>query len=55
MPIMNGYEAAAAIRALGTDWSQRIPIIAMTANAYADDSTYVEDVVDSVVVDDYYY
>ncbi len=37
MPIMNGYEAAAAIRALGTDWSQRIPIIAMTANAYADD------------------
>jgi signal transduction histidine kinase/CheY-like chemotaxis protein/HAMP domain-containing protein len=37
MPIMNGYEAAAAIRALGTDWSQTIPIIAMTANAYADD------------------
>ncbi|RKM58802.1 response regulator [Butyrivibrio sp. CB08] len=37
MPIMNGYEAAAAIRALDTDWSQRIPIIAMTANAYADD------------------
>ncbi len=37
MPIMNGYEAAAAIRALGTEWSQRIPIIAMTANAYADD------------------
>ena len=37
MPVMNGYEAASAIRALGTDWSQRIPIIAMTANAYADD------------------
>ncbi|MCR5404974.1 MAG: response regulator [Butyrivibrio sp.] len=37
MPVMNGYEAAAAIRALGTDWSQKIPIIAMTANAYADD------------------
>ena len=37
MPVMNGYEAAKAIRALGTDWSQRIPIIAMTANAYADD------------------
>jgi signal transduction histidine kinase/DNA-binding response OmpR family regulator/HAMP domain-containing protein len=37
MPVMNGYEAAAAIRAIGTDWSQRIPIIAMTANAYADD------------------
>jgi signal transduction histidine kinase/CheY-like chemotaxis protein len=37
MPVMNGYEAAAAIRALGTEWSQTIPIIAMTANAYADD------------------
>ena len=37
MPVMNGYEAAAAIRALGTDWAQTIPIIAMTANAYADD------------------
>ncbi len=37
MPVMNGYEAAAAIRALGTDWAERIPIIAMTANAYADD------------------
>ncbi|WP_051538082.1 response regulator [Butyrivibrio proteoclasticus] len=37
MPVMNGYEAAAAIRALGTEWSQKIPIIAMTANAYADD------------------
>lgn len=37
MPVMNGYEAAAAIRALHTDWAERIPIIAMTANAYADD------------------
>ncbi len=37
MPIMNGYEAAAAIRALDSEWAQRIPIVAMTANAYADD------------------
>ncbi|MBE5826940.1 MAG: response regulator [Butyrivibrio sp.] len=37
MPIMNGYEAAAAIRALDSEWARRIPIIAMTANAYADD------------------
>ena len=37
MPVMNGYQAAAAIRALDSDWAQRIPIIAMTANAYADD------------------
>ena len=27
----------AAIRALDSEWAQRIPIIAMTANAYADD------------------
>ncbi len=37
MPVMNGYEAAAAIRAIPSDWAQKIPIIAMTANAYADD------------------
>jgi len=37
MPVMNGYQAAAAIRALNSEWAQRIPIIAMTANAYADD------------------
>ncbi len=37
MPVMNGYEAARAIRALGREDTDRIPIIAMTANAFADD------------------
>jgi PAS domain S-box-containing protein len=33
MPEMDGIEAAARIRALGTDYAQNIPIIALTANA----------------------
>ena len=37
MPVMNGYEAASAIRALGKPKGNRIPIIAMTANAFAED------------------
>ena len=37
MPVMNGYEATRAIRALGTAAAQHIPIIAMTANAFAED------------------
>ena len=36
MPIMNGYEATAAIRALA-DSRGKVPIIAMTANAFAED------------------
>jgi len=36
MPEMDGLEATRAIRALGGDWSS-IPIIALTANAFADD------------------
>ena len=37
MPVMNGYEATILIRGLKDEWAQKIPIIAMTANAYADD------------------
>jgi len=33
MPRMDGIEAADAIRALGTEYAQKIPIIALTANA----------------------
>ena len=37
MPVMNGYEAARAIRNLDRPDAGTIPIIAMTANAFADD------------------
>ena len=37
MPVMNGHEAARAIRALEREDAGRIPIIAMTANAFAED------------------
>lgn len=37
MPVMNGLEAAAAIRALEREDAKRIPIVAMTANAFEED------------------
>ena len=37
MPVMDGYEAARAIRALPDPQKARIPIVAMTANAFAED------------------
>ncbi|SDB61505.1 hybrid sensor histidine kinase/response regulator [Butyrivibrio sp. INlla16] len=37
MPFLNGYQATAAIRKLDKEDASQIPIIAMTANAYADD------------------
>ncbi|WP_297997130.1 response regulator [uncultured Oscillibacter sp.] len=37
MPVMNGHEAARAIRSLEREDAGRIPIIAMTANAFAED------------------
>lgn len=37
MPVMNGYEASKTIRASGREDLEKIPIVAMTANAFADD------------------
>ena len=37
MPVMNGYEATTAIRALENKQLAAIPIIAMTANAFSED------------------
>lgn len=37
MPVMNGYDAARAIRALPDEKRRNIPIIAMTANAFSED------------------
>jgi len=37
MPVMNGYEASKAIRASGRADLEKIPIVAMTADAFADD------------------
>ncbi len=37
MPVMNGYDATRAIRALERGDAREIPIIAMTANAFAED------------------
>ena len=37
MPVMNGYDATRAIRVLKREDAKEIPIIAMTANAFAED------------------
>ena len=37
MPVMNGYEAAKMIRSMDREDAKAIPIIAMTANAFAED------------------
>ena len=42
MPIMNGYEATAAIRSL-PGGRGKVPIIAMTANAFAEDAQAAHD------------
>jgi len=43
MPVMNGYEATQAIRALPNPQLASIPIIAMTANAFAEDVQAAKD------------
>ena len=37
MPVMNGYDATRAIRALDNPVLANIPIVAMTANAFEED------------------
>ena len=37
MPVMDGYDAAARIRRMQDEKKASIPIIAMTANAFAED------------------
>jgi len=43
MPIMNGYEATKAIRALENQQLAKIPILAMTANAFSEDVQAAKD------------
>ena len=42
MPVMNGYEAARAIRASGREDLKTIPILAMTADAFVEDMRKAE-------------
>ena len=37
MPYLNGYEATAAIRNMDRKDVRKLPIVAMTANAFAED------------------
>ena len=37
MPVMNGYEASRAIRNLDGEYFKKLPIIAISANAYDED------------------
>ncbi len=37
MPVMNGYDAAVAIRAMSRSDARTVPIVAMTADAFAED------------------
>lgn len=37
MPVIDGYEAITQIRNLNREYTRKLPIIAMTANAFAED------------------
>ncbi len=37
MPVMNGYDATLAIRAMNSSYAQKVPIVAMTASIFAED------------------
>ena len=43
MPEMDGYDATRKIREDDHEWSKNIPIIAMTANAFAEDVQHCKD------------
>jgi CheY-like chemotaxis protein len=43
MPVMNGYDATKAIRSLADKKLAAIPIVAMTANAFAEDVQAAKD------------
>ena len=43
MPVMNGYEATKRIRSMDREDAKVIPIIAMTANAFAEDRLKAKD------------
>lgn len=44
MPVMNGFEATKAIRKIPDEYMQKIPIIALTADAFAEDITRCKEV-----------
>ena len=39
MPVMNGLDATKAIRKLDSDYAKRVPIVAMTADAFSENVT----------------
>lgn len=41
MPIMDGYESSKLIRSIGTDKAKNVPIIAVSANAFEEDSAKI--------------